>query len=181
MKTKDENHALEQAKCQLASIREMVAALTCDYYRLEALREERDDYDVDDADDRAIQTGEKNLEEIWASDNPDDSQELARLEIDAGDCESEEAARQAITEDPLSVQVRSDWHDVDRPGEASEFCILLCTGGPACRIVGELENDEPFSARIEYQDWGTPWTDYQLSSEEMEDVLTYCRCFYFGS
>ena len=41
-----------------------------------------------------------------------------------------------------------------------EFEILLCTGGPACRIVGDLdESCQPSSARIEHQDWGTPWTE----------------------
>jgi hypothetical protein len=40
----------------------------------------------------------------------------------------------------------------------SEFMILLCTGGPAVRIRGELDRySEPEKPRIEYQDWFTPW------------------------
>jgi hypothetical protein len=35
-------------------------------------------------------------------------------------------------------------------------------------------------AKIQYQDWFTPWTDYRLTSEQEEIVLTYARCFYFG-
>lgn len=91
-------------------------------------------------------------------------------------------AVQAIQEDPLSVLVRSGWNGVgelNMPPE--EFEILLCTGGPACRIIGTLDQyNQPETARIEYQDWGTPWTEYRLDAEEEADVLTYSRQFYFG-
>lgn len=87
----------------------------------------------------------------------------------------------AIQEDALSVEARSGWHSSGEPGTLSEYMILLCTGGPACRIIGDLDQYcQPESARIEYQDWGTPWTDFPLDSEEEEDVLTYSRQFYFG-
>lgn len=102
--------------------------------------------------------------------------------IMAGSTEAYDEALQAIQEDALSVQVRSDWHEVgaNRTDVTNgEFEILLCTGGPAVRIMGKLENAEPISAQIHYQDWGTPWTEYRLTSDEEETVLTYCRCFYF--
>lgn len=94
-----------------------------------------------------------------------------------------EKAEQTIQEDALSVEVRGAWH---APGTESdivseEFQILLCTGGPAVRIMGKLGSGfEPVRAWIEYQDWGTPWTEYRLTAEEEETVLTYARCFYFG-
>lgn len=96
--------------------------------------------------------------------------------------EEREQAEQTIQEDPLEVAVRSDWHT---PGEKAEkpsqYKILLCTGGPAVRIVGDLsEYGEPESATLEYQDWGTPWMEYRLDREEEETVLAYARCFYFG-
>ncbi len=91
-----------------------------------------------------------------------------------------EEAEQTIHEDPLSVQVRSDWHNPGEKGEISEYNILLCTGGPACRIIGELENGQPTSAKIEHQDWGTPWTEYRLSAEDEAIVIQYANCFYFG-
>ena len=93
-----------------------------------------------------------------------------------------EQARETIQEDPLSVQVRGGWRDPgDDQSGADEFCILLCTGGPACRIVGDLgQYGEPDSASIEYQDWFTPWERMPLTSEEEEAVLTYCQQFYFG-
>lgn len=99
-----------------------------------------------------------------------------------GNIEAEEDAAQSIREDALSVEVRSDWHE---PGTApdlfSEYNILLCTGGPAVRIIGDLSKySEPETARIEYQDWGTPWTNYPITHEQQEKVLTYCRQFYFG-
>lgn len=94
-------------------------------------------------------------------------------------------AEQAIRDDPLSIQVRTDWHDVGAaPDEtpATEFNILLCTGGPAVRLIGELgECGEPDNVRVEVQDWGTPWTELrEVSTEENEALLSYCRVFYFG-
>ena len=93
----------------------------------------------------------------------------------------EEAARQSIQEDPLSVQIRGSWHTPGEKDEAMEYEILLCTGGPACRIVGDLgQYNEPDTAKIEYQDWFTPWVRYAAtSSEEDEALLTYARQFYF--
>lgn len=96
---------------------------------------------------------------------------------------NEEEARQAISEDPLSVEVRADWHT---PGEdenkPTEYCILLCTGGPAVRIIGDLdEHQQPDTANLEYQDWFTPWIKYyDTNEEEDEALLTYARQFYFG-
>jgi len=94
----------------------------------------------------------------------------------------EDAAREQIQEDALSVQVRSGWANSPDEMEAEEFEILLCTGGPACRIVGELDRNEPTRARIEYQDWFTPWIELvDISSKEREALLTYAQQFYFGS
>jgi len=94
----------------------------------------------------------------------------------------EDKARQAIEEDPLEVSVRSDWHTPGQDGDATEYMILLSTGGPACRIVGDLNDyGEPESAAIEYQDWFTPWERYgAITENEDQALLTYARCFYFG-
>jgi len=109
----------------------------------------------------------------------DDVQELAELEASAGDCTDQDDAQQRIYDDPLDVQVRSDWTN---PGESlmpSEFCILLCTGGPAVRIVGELsEHGEPCRAWLEYQDWGTPWT--QFYSADSDTLVRYASNFFAG-
>jgi len=104
-----------------------------------------------------------------------------------------EDAEQAIHEDALSVLVRSDWHEPGREAEdPDEFQILLCTGGPAVRIRGTLnEYSEPEKAWLEVQDWFTPWTEFwprrdeDLGSKDYtsteEILLAYARCFYFGN
>ena len=126
-------------------------------------------------DDRAKQQAKTQLASIV------EMVEALRAAQDAEDQDAEDEARQAIQEDPLSVQVRGGWHSPSEASEDEEFEILLCTGGPACRIVGELGQwNEPETAQLEYQDWLTPWEEYPLSPEEEEVVLKYCRCFYFG-
>lgn len=97
--------------------------------------------------------------------------------------EAAESAREAIQDDALSVQIRGGWYS---PGEkapaAEEYEILLSTGGPATRIVGQLgEWNEPETARLEYQDWFVPWSAEGTAATVDSDVLlSYVRCFYFG-
>lgn len=90
-------------------------------------------------------------------------------------------ARTVISEDPLSVEVRSDWHSPGENCEDVEFNILLCTGGPAVRIIGDIGlHGEPEKPRVQYQDWFTPWKEYPMTTEQEQVVLEYCREFYFG-
>jgi hypothetical protein len=163
-----DNNAYDQAKAQANSIEAMVAALNVDYDRLEELRKACSGYDT---------------ESSWSEHNPEESDELRELEEAANGNESEEAAREAIRDDALEVQVRSGWYNPCNKSEGDdpeEFYILLTTGGPAVRIMGEL-NDycEPARAWIEYQDWGTPWTEAPgIISQDV--LLQYCSQFYFG-
>jgi DNA repair exonuclease SbcCD ATPase subunit len=202
-----EDRAAAQAQAQFDSIRDLVAALECDYDRLEELREERKqlveevtelraaydeaakaedaaqnqapdaDYDLAKTAEDKRTAWEEKIEELaeWDADNGEEYQELREA---AGDCADQDEARERIQEDALSVEVRSDWTTLGKPLEASEYCILLCTGGPAARIVGDLGRGEPTSARLEYQDWGTPWTEFVNC--ERDTLLSYARCFYFG-
>lgn len=95
------------------------------------------------------------------------------------DGDNSDIAYEAIQDDPLSVQVRTGWYTPGQEAEPEEFEILLCTGGPAVRIVGDLDRyKQPANAYIEYQDWGTPWTE--LRHSESDAVLTYCQQFYYG-
>ena len=86
--------------------------------------------------------------------------------------------RDRVQEDPLEIQVRSDWHSLGDDPESAEFYVLLCTGGPAVRIRGTLHNCEPDRCRLEHQDWGTPWTE--LFGVDSEALLWYCSQFYWG-
>jgi hypothetical protein len=89
--------------------------------------------------------------------------------------------RDLVSEDPLSVQVRSDWHDLGDTPEAAEFNILLCTGGPAVRILGELTDEQVSACRLQHQDWGTPWTEVVSLTKDQRDALEwYCEQFYWG-
>jgi hypothetical protein len=94
---------------------------------------------------------------------------------------NEDEARQTIEEDPLSVEVRSGWYS---PGDTEnakpiEYNILLGTGGPATRIIGELdEHGYPENARLQVQDWGKPWSEY--FDVDRDVLLKYAQCFYFG-
>lgn len=129
-----------------------------------------------------IETNDESRSDNQAKAQLESITEMVAVLIAAGeDDQKREEAEQTIQEDPLSVEVRSDWHAPGGESALGEYQILLCWGGPACRIIGELsEHGEPETARIEHQDWGTPWTEHRLTSEEEETVLKYARCFYFG-
>lgn len=104
--------------------------------------------------------------------------ELVKAYDKAREANDTEEAECAIHEDALSVEVRSGWKPVGNELARKEYRILLCTGGPAVCIQGDLgEYGEPVTAELFYQDWGTPWTRYPA---DIEVLLTYARCFYFG-
>lgn len=111
----------------------------------------------------------------------EDAEELAELEETADGCESQEDAEQRIHEDALSVEIRSDWHEPGGDTEPSEFRILLCTGGPAVQIRGELNSyREPCRAWLEYQDWFKPWTERVNREGDQDALIEYASRFYFG-
>jgi len=166
MATKTENRAKEQARTQLDSIIEMVK-------RLEHCQEGCKDREDCELREKVIIEG---LGFLYTTDHRTPTDE------EWGQYHNEDEARQAIEEGPLSIEVRSDWHTPDTAGDSDEFMILLCTGGPAVRITGGLDSYcQPDSARLEYQDWFTPWEHYlDTTSEEDEALLAYCQSFYFG-
>ena len=158
----------ETGRSQAEVLAEMVAALACDYDRLEELRAERDN-------------AQEDSEEAVVEFLKDNAEELTELETAAGECTSTDDARQRIEEDALSVEVRGDWCSIgamDELKQPVEFKILLSTGGPATQIRGELSDGEPVRAWLEVQDWGTPWTRYFDISQDT--LLAYARVFYFG-
>lgn len=173
----DTNHAEQQAQAQYNSIVQMLASLDVDYDRLEELRDDLaqwvDDHvsstDITPATSRAL----------WAETFPEEAAELTALEAAAGDCTDLDESQQRIYEDPLSVDIRSGWTSQGDALEAEEFRILLCTGGPAVQIRGEMDQyDNPCRAWLEYQDWGTPWTQWYGADE---DVLVRYASHFFGA
>jgi hypothetical protein len=104
-------------------------------------------------------------------------EELQKAE-DEEDEEKAEGLRNAIEETPLEVSIREDWHAPGQKADSKEYIILLCTGGPAVRIHGELnEYNEPETAKIEYQDWFTEW---QTLDADEDILLQFASYFYFG-
>lgn len=88
-----------------------------------------------------------------------------------------EQAERAIHEDPLSLNVRSCWHELGGDILDMEFCIELSTGGPAARIIGDLgDHCEPVTARLQVRSWGTEWTDVgELSrARALEYASLFC-------
>jgi hypothetical protein len=177
---KKDDRAEQQARAQLEGIKEMVAALeietAAEFYAGDLSRDKcvellkNAEIEFDDA------YTDEELREIVVSEIVDRNIEPEDFEFD------EDSARDRIQEDPLSIEIRTGWYTPGSEPEAEEFMILLCTGGPACRIIGELGRyNEPSSARIEYQDWFTPWIELvDISSEDREALLTYARCFWYG-
>lgn len=98
----------------------------------------------------------------------------------------EEAIVERAREQALSVEFRSGWYSSPESIadlKPEEFKILLSWGGPACRIIGNLDRySEPTDIEIQYQDWGTPWTTLEISynQDDYQALEWFCNCFYFG-
>ena len=105
------------------------------------------------------------------------------LALQSADVFARQEAEERIHEDALGVMIRSSWHAPGRDGVdvPIEYCIMLCTAGPAVRIVGDLNKyGEPVSARIEHQDWFNPFVTWVGNCSSVEKILlAYARCFNF--
>ncbi len=114
----EKNHAEENAKAWASTICSLVAALDCDYGRLEELRDERADISGDE-ERMALGEGKEALAS-WDAENGEELKELtAAATIDGDEMKDAEAVRERIQESPLSVQVRSGWHNPGEQGEAA--------------------------------------------------------------
>jgi len=105
------------------------------------------------------------------------------VKVDGYEYTDADAVRENLQQSALSVEVRDGWRNPGEKseGNADEYRILLTCGGPALRLVGELsEHGEPETAVLEYQDWGTPWTAYETTEEQDDNLLEFARLFYFG-
>lgn len=162
---REANHAEQNARGWSATIAQMVAALEVDYDRIRDLRAFKEE------------------EGLMKTEAEDELFELTKAATIDGDlCDGVEDAIQRIQEAPLSVQIRSGWYTPGEQPEPEEFEILLTTGGPALRIRGELdEYKQPCRAWLEYQDWGTPWTEFHgEGAPSQDDLLTFAQQFFYG-
>ena len=97
------------------------------------------------------------------------------------DFESQDQLRESILNSALSVEFRSGWYSsLDDELVPEEFKILLTWGGPALRIIGELDNYGPVNPKLQFQDWGTLWTDFEITENQQDALNWFCNCFYFG-
>ena len=97
------------------------------------------------------------------------------------DYEKQEEIKENILNSALSVEFRSGWTSNPNELEIEEFKILLTWGGPALRVIGELNQyKEPENIKMQFQDWGTFWTDFEITENQQEALNWFCNCFYFG-
>jgi hypothetical protein len=180
-----EDHGQQNAASWYSSIAELVAALECDYSRLEELTDENEAAkDLAENSDPECKAEYQQCWADWTKENGDELRELTASATVEGDLmEDADAVRERIQEGPLSVEVRSGWYSPGSDDNApEEFMILLSTGGPALRLCGDLnEHGEPTRAYLQYQDWGTPWTDYYAGEGSGEVLLTYAQQFCFAA
>lgn len=159
----EEDHARDQARAQMASVERMVKRLEhCENCSGE-------DCELSDAEI---------MEGLGYSVSTTDPNGPTATATEREEYHDDDKARQQIQEDALSAQVRSGWSSSAEDMKPEEFELLLCTGGPAVRIIGDLDGGQATAARLEYQDWGTPWTEYPEINEEA--LLAYANCFYWG-
>ena len=93
----------------------------------------------------------------------------------------EEEATQELIEWPLEVAVRSEWVAPGVAMKPREYYILLGTGGPATRVVGDLDAyGEPCTARLQHQDWFETCRSLIVSEEDERFLLEFANLFYFG-
>ena len=184
------DHARNNAQEHAAGIARLMAALEVDYDELDELKSNAQDLRDELADthtelDELIQVINADAEDEEKELQLDEycqlneraaeltnnlratADELADLQINAGDFTDRDAVETELYEYPLEVTVRSGWESIGEPLEATEYAILLSTGGPAARIRGELDEDgTPTRAWMEAQDWGTPWTDIHTDYDD---------------
>ena len=101
--------------------------------------------------------------------------------FDIKDYDSQDELRESVLNSALSVEFRSGWYSSpEDETKAEEFKILLSTGGPALRVIGELDDYGPVNPKLQFQDWGTPWTDFEITEDQQKALNWFCNCFYFG-
>jgi hypothetical protein len=92
---------------------------------------------------------------------------LAKVDDPASDADTYQDALEELQQEPLSVEkLATHWR-----AEENEWEILLCTGGPAVRILVRTDfYGCVLRADYQFQDWFEPWT----SAEDQDEKLIRC-------
>ena len=93
----------------------------------------------------------------------------------------------AEMEDLSKAEEKEDWNAVDEIRESLQDClslkirknldILISTGGPASKVVYDIDSEE---AEYYFQDWFKPWTKATLTPEEQAILNEYVQTAYSG-
>jgi hypothetical protein len=111
--------------------------------------------------------------------------ELSLRLTDVKDWGSEEEykeAREAIRNHPREVLTRSNWATGTEEWNAQDYQIIIDAD---TRVIGKLGNYDQFftgypqTAQLEYSTSGK-WTRLALTREDIDALLAYAGCFYFG-
>jgi hypothetical protein len=111
----------------------------------------------------------------------EDDEDWDGIEFDGVKFYDEDDIRTHASEQALSLELRSDWHTPGEDMTASEFRLLLSTGGPAAQIVGKIGSwGDAEDFELQVQDWFQPWTQASLDAWQSEALEWFVSCFYFG-
>ena len=102
---------------------------------------------------------------------------------ESNDYNQQDELRESVLNSALSIEFRSGWYSSPESVadlKPEEFKILLSWGGPGLRVIGELDDYGPVNPKLQYQDWGTLWTDFEITEDQQEALNWFCNCFYFG-
>ena len=173
-KTQKIDHGQENAKAWLGSIEEMLEAFNG--WEAAARAEHWTGPHKDKFGGTYFECENDTPPATWACGSWKELCEAHDIEPGAANDEARETIEQSV----LSVMVRDGWR---QPGASQEdgpeeYEILLSTGGPALRIVGQLDqHNQPSSAELQHQDWGTPWTRFPAPEATL---LAFASVFWFG-
>ena len=183
----DDTRAREQAQAQLDNVRALIARWDCAQagHDPDACPEAVECTDCEDGTIQVVENGEIVTEECPTCAGHCRTWDTAAHDgLMYDEYHDEDQASEAISEDALQVLIRSDWTTPGADMEPAEYVILLCTGGPAVRIHGDLnEYGEPDRAWLEHQDWGEPWQEFAGDNDQVAargDLVTYSAQFLYG-
>lgn len=90
--------------------------------------------------------------------------------------EDEEDLLQQMREYPAGYAVRSGWSAIGEALDPSEYCLTISGGGPSVRITGSFDlSGDASTARLEHQDWGTPWSELPLVADDEQTLLWFAQ------